>query len=200
MRITMVYFMWVENPAERGEKIKRQRTTESVFWKRAGGWVLGTRGGAGLSSEHRWFIHSNRRGDAQMHVGGWMWSWERCGNSFLTASIFSEKQEAVSSAKSKDGGGGVEGVRRQGSKELSQTCRGKRVQKYLWSCGEHRGPPQVSQHAWRGVVLQPRSTACAWAGTRQRAGFKQGCVSLGEQDQGRPGCQCTCRTDSNPLP
>lgn len=42
-----------------------------------------------------------------------------CGNSFLTASIFSEKQEAVSSAESKDMGGGVEDLKRQGMEQLS---------------------------------------------------------------------------------
>lgn len=38
----------------------------------------------------------------------------------------------VSSAKSKDGGGGVEGLRRQGMKSLSQKRRGGGAGKCLW--------------------------------------------------------------------
>lgn len=97
MRIIMVYFMWVGKiqQREREKKIKKQRTTGVIFWKRAGrmgssahveGLALArsTDGSCIVTEEEMEYPGTNAR--------RWlMWPWELCGNSFLIASIFSEK-------------------------------------------------------------------------------------------------------------
>ena len=97
MRIIMVYFMWVGKiqQREREKKIKKQRTTGIIFWKRAGrmgssahveGLALArsTDGSSIVTEEETEYSGTNARRWVDVVVGA-------CGNSFLIASIFSEK-------------------------------------------------------------------------------------------------------------